>query len=1299
MQPSSPPSRCDSNQELDSKPGAIHWLFAAVLTTIVSACQTEPEDPKGPQTYKAEFSITESYKIPTQVKWNSGNDSGVAPLATSGSDLYQVGISLASPPNSPINVDLYRAGIHYYRLKYEYNGSLSLKLNNESMVPNELAIELLKRLGDKATDTSAIAEVARSLVDNDTLIKSDLILAGKLPGLDTAKVVKEALKLLVAKNVPLKELVPSGKWILGIDTLSIHVRIHDLSLAGTIVVDTNKLFPPYPVRVKDTLAISGAIQAGGGAIAVSGIFEATNKLVTSSVKIFRENDDATTGFDFPVNFDLLSQPSKLDLSGKLSIAAKPTTAAGTYRLEIILQDQDAFFAKATLEFQVVARSTDTGSTPAKDTDKPRIVRQAGTHDSIVAYDASEVVVGWTVSDASPLKVTIQGALVAVKDGAYTATVVLDNATTVIRIKAIDSANNEATDSVIIRKGSEPGAPGVSRETGTKDTTVAYSVSSLKLSWKVTDASQVTLNGSPIQGIDGIYTIQTSSLKVGANGYKIVAKNAAGKESSDSITIWRTYHDSIFPVAVPENGTKDTTVPNATETIVLSWKVTDNDKLQSVTIGGLTATVAGDIYSASLPLKPGENIFELVASDTAKNSTKKSVTVIRTPDAGAPVIVRETGTKDSTVAYATTSIKLSWKVTDDGGVASVEINGAVATGTAGIYSIEAKSLVIGKNGFKIVAKNAAGKSSYDSVTITRAWKDTVAPEIARQTGTGPKTVAYEDSTYTPAWKVTDTLLKTVSIQGTVATGTAGVYSAPIQLALGRNLITITANDQATNTASDTFSIVRSLGTIPDLTISHAAGNHDSSLHVTIKSSVAGAVIKYTVDGTDPTTSSTAMTYSATVLIDRTRTLKAYATAPNRAPSSVATRIYTLLLPSPVPSRLGGTSADTVFSVDLSCSVSGAKIYYTLDGSTPTASSTYYFANSGIEIDSIRTLKAIAIMAGWTSSPVAELDYKANVPVKVFGASVIRADGSLWTLGSNSTLVDGSTGKTTDYTKVMDDVKDVTRSHILKNNGDLYAYGDNNDGKFGNGTTTSSDEPVFIKSGVKKVVDGWYYSLIIDKSDNLYAAGNNTDGNFCNGTTTSGSTYTKIRSGVADMATGYVSSYPRGTAWTLFVTTSGDAFSCGNGPLGTGTSQDSTPQLVGSGYSAAFTTDGGQFFSGGSLLLKPNGDAYSYSGATRYLISDPSLTGFEFVRSSIKTISGGDESILILDTFGSVWGAGQNVNGTLGDGTTESVSSPKVVMTDVKFITSSGNMSLFIKKNGTLWAAGKDLGLTPVRIRLP
>ncbi len=121
----------------------VRWLMASMLMMIASACQTAPEDPKGPQTYTAKFSITESHKIPTKVKWSTGTDSGEAPLVTTAADQYKIDISLASPPNNPVKVDLYRAGLLYYRLKFDYTGTTALALNSGALAPNDVAIELL----------------------------------------------------------------------------------------------------------------------------------------------------------------------------------------------------------------------------------------------------------------------------------------------------------------------------------------------------------------------------------------------------------------------------------------------------------------------------------------------------------------------------------------------------------------------------------------------------------------------------------------------------------------------------------------------------------------------------------------------------------------------------------------------------------------------------------------------------------------------------------------------------------------------------------------------------------------------------------------------------------------------------------------------------------------------------------------------------------------------------------------------------------------------------------------------------
>lgn len=63
-----------------------------------------------------------------------------------------------------------------------------------------------------------------------------------------------------------------------------------------------------------------------------------------------------------------------------------------------------------------------------------------------------------------------------------------------------------------------------------------------------------------------------------------------------------------------------------------------------------------------------------------------------------------------------------------------------------------------------------------------------------------------------------------------------------------------------------------------------------------------------------------------------------------------------------------------SVSISCATSGASIYYTMDGSTPTTSSTPY--TGAITVSTTTTLKAIAVKSGMTDSEVATATYTIN-----------------------------------------------------------------------------------------------------------------------------------------------------------------------------------------------------------------------------------------------------------------------------------------------------------------------------------
>ena len=162
-----------------------------------------------------------------------------------------------------------------------------------------------------------------------------------------------------------------------------------------------------------------------------------------------------------------------------------------------------------------------------------------------------------------------------------------------------------------------------------------------------------------------------------------------------------------------------------------------------------------------------------------------------------------------------------------------------------------------------------------------------------------------------------------------------------------------------------------------TFSPAPGTYTSVQTVTISDATPGATIYYTTDGTTPTTGSTK--YTGVITVSSTETINAIAVVSGLSNSAVATGVYTLNLPlaqTPVISVPTGTYT-SIQTVKITDATLGAKIYYTTDGSTPTASSTQY--KSPLTVSTTQTLNAVAIAPGYAPSVVATAIYTMNLTV--------------------------------------------------------------------------------------------------------------------------------------------------------------------------------------------------------------------------------------------------------------------------------------------------------------------------------
>ncbi len=124
-------------------------------------------------------------------------------------------------------------------------------------------------------------------------------------------------------------------------------------------------------------------------------------------------------------------------------------------------------------------------------------------------------------------------------------------------------------------------------------------------------------------------------------------------------------------------------------------------------------------------------------------------------------------------------------------------------------------------------------------------------------------------------------------------------------------------------------------------------------VTLSDAMSGAIIHYTLDGSTPTLSSPQ--YIAPIAVSANTTINAIATAPGYMTSIVGGGSYTFQTGPPTFSPSAG-SYTTSQSVTLTDVTSGALIYYTTDGSTPTTASTPY--GGAIPVPTNTTIKAIA-----------------------------------------------------------------------------------------------------------------------------------------------------------------------------------------------------------------------------------------------------------------------------------------------------------------------------------------------------
>ncbi len=304
--------------------------------------------------------------------------------------------------------------------------------------------------------------------------------------------------------------------------------------------------------------------------------------------------------------------------------------------------------------------------------------------------------------------------------------------------------------------------------------------------------------------------------------------------------------------------------------------------------------------------------------------------------------------------------------------------------------------------------------------------------------------------------------------------------------------------------------------------------------------------------------------------------------------------------------------------------------------------------------------------------------------------VRADGTLWGMGSNSsgqlgisTLL-GNTRGPTSPVFITTHVARVAatkgyHSLFIKTDGTLWAMGANSSGQLGDGSQSARSIPVQIATGVLMAEGGSSHTLFLKTDGTLWAMGGNGSGELGDGTQIQRTSPVQIATGVARISAG--------SSHSMFVKTDGTLWvvgANGEGQLGTGDQINRlTPVQVAMGVA--------RIAAGGfhSFFIKTDGTLWGMGANSSGQLGDGTLarrTSPVQIATGIVDVWAGGSHSFFLKPNGALWGMGYNFHGALGNGFGSIWSSPVQVVTGALSASGGGDHSLFIGTDGALRAMG-------------
>jgi streptogramin lyase len=506
----------------------------------------------------------------------------------------------------------------------------------------------------------------------------------------------------------------------------------------------------------------------------------------------------------------------------------------------------------------------------------------------------------------------------------------------------------------------------------------------------TSAQSVTISDTT-PGAQIYYTTDGSTPTTSSN-FAHGPITVSSTETIQAIAVAAGYGNSAVATGAYTIGNSQTAAPTfspAEGTYTSVQTVTISDTTPGATIyyttDGTIPTTSSNKYTGPITVSSTETIVAIaVANGYSQSGSYSAAYTINIPTAAGPTFSPAGGTYTSaqTVTISDTTPGATIYYTTGGTIPTTSSN--KYTSPIQVSANETIMAIAVANGY---AQSGAVTATY-TINISTAAAPTFSP--AGGTYTSAQTVTISDTTSgATIYYTTD---------GSAPTTSSTKYTGPITVSSSVTIEAIAVATGYANSAAAQAAYSINIPRTAGPTFSPAPGTYTSAQTVTISDATSGAVIYYTTDGTGPTTSSTK--YTGPIQVSSlTNIITAIAVAPgdSQSGSTSATYYINLTAATPTFSPAAGTYSGGQ-QVTVSDATPGAAIYYTTDGSTPTANSTLY-TTSGIKVVNTETVNAIAIATGYTNSTVATAAYTIN-PVAAPNFAIAVAPATLNVTGGQS-----------------------------------------------------------------------------------------------------------------------------------------------------------------------------------------------------------------------------------------------------------------------------------------------------------